>query len=49
MKIDIHDLEQELIDRAIETRSIVQVTVDGTGKDGSPACATVKPTRRSLA
>lgn len=48
MKIDIHDLDQDLFDRATGTGGVVEVTVDGTGKDGSPACATVRPTRTIL-
>jgi hypothetical protein len=49
MKIDIHDIEQDLLDRAIASGDVVQITVNGTAKDGSPQCATVRPTRRSLA
>lgn len=49
MKIDIHDLEQALLDRATEAGGVVEMIVNGTGKDGSPACATVRPTRTHLA
>lgn len=49
MKIDIHDLEQALLDRATEAGGVVEMIVNGTGKDGSPACATVMPTRTHLA
>lgn len=49
MKIDIHDTPQDLLDRAIAGEGIVELTVDGTGKDGTPACATVKVTGRRLA
>ena len=49
MKIDIHDLEQALLDRATKTGGVVEIVVDGTGRDGSPACATVRPTRTRLA
>ena len=49
MKIDIHDLPQSLLDAAVAGEGIVQLTVDGTGKDGSPACATVRVTAASLA
>lgn len=49
MKIDIHDLEQALLDRATEAGGVVEMIVNGTGKDGSPACATVRPTRTRLA
>ena len=43
MKIDIHDLPRELLDRAIAGGTL-ELTVHGTGKDGTPACATVKRT-----
>lgn len=49
MKIDIHDLEQELLDRAVASGAVVEIAVNGTGKDGTPACATVRPTGRRLA
>jgi len=48
MKIDIHDLGQDLLDRAI-AGGIIEIAVDGTGRDGTPACATVRPTRRAIA
>jgi len=43
MKIDIHDLGHELLDAAIAGGTL-ELTVNGTGKDGTPACATVKRT-----
>jgi len=49
MKIDIHDLKQDLLDRAATTGRAIQIAVNGTAKDGSPACATVKPIDRRLA
>ena len=49
MKIDIHDLEQDLLDRAAAAGRAIQITVNGSAKDGSPACATVKPIERRLA
>ncbi|MES2096874.1 MAG: DUF5990 family protein [Pseudomonadota bacterium] len=42
MKIDIHDIEQALLDRAV-AGGVIEIVVNGTGKDGTPACATVKP------
>ena len=48
MKIDIHDIEQDLLNRAIASGGAVQIIVNGTGKDGTPACATVRPTRRTV-
>ena len=49
MKIDIHDLDQGLLDRAAAGEGVVQIVVDGTGKDGTPACATVRRTKVRLA
>ena len=43
MKIDIHDLDRGLLDRAMAGGTI-ELAVNGTGKDGTPACATVKRT-----
>jgi hypothetical protein len=45
MKIDIHDIKQVLLDGAMSGKCLVG-TVAGTGKDGSPACATVPATWR---
>lgn len=47
MKIDIHDISPELLASAM-TGGIIETRVNGTGKDGSPACATVRPTARRL-
>jgi hypothetical protein len=49
MKIDIHDLDPALLDRAAAGGGVVQITVQGTGKDGTPACATVARTSVRLA
>ena len=49
MKIDIHDTDRRLIDRVMESGGVLQLTIDGTGNDGSPACATIRPVRASLA
>lgn len=45
MKIDIHDIGDDLLDRAAGG-GVIETTVAGTDKDGTPACATVRPTRR---
>lgn len=42
MKIDIHDIETALLDAAI-AGGVLQGTINGTAKDGSPACATIRP------
>ncbi len=49
MKIDIHDIEQQLLDRAAASDGVIEISVNGTGKDGTPACATVRATGRRLA
>lgn len=41
-KIDIHDIPPLLLDRAREGQTL-EVVLPGRGKDGSPACATVRP------
>ena len=41
-KIDIHDIPAGLLDRARAGRTL-EVVLPGRGKDGSPACATVRP------
>lgn len=48
MKIDIHDIGQELLDAAATGGGRIALSVDGTGKDGTPACATVVVTARRL-
>ena len=42
-KIDIHDIAPALLDQARAGRTL-EVILPGRGKDGTPACATVKPT-----
>jgi hypothetical protein len=44
MKIDIHDVDPPLLDKAARG-GVLQGTINGTGRDGSPACATIKPVR----
>jgi hypothetical protein len=42
-KIDIHDIPPALLDQARAGR-VLEVVLPGRGRDGSPACATVRPT-----
>ncbi|MET0309952.1 MAG: DUF5990 family protein [Sphingomonas sp.] len=49
MKIDIHDTEPALLDRAASGEGVLEIVVNGTGKDGTPACATVRPIARRIA
>jgi hypothetical protein len=44
MKINIHDIPQALLDKAI-TGNVIEGVVNGTGKDGTPACASVPLSR----
>ena len=48
MKIDIHDIDEAMLARAVETGGVIETRLDGTGKDGSPACATLRPTARRV-
>lgn len=47
MKIDIHDTDPALLDKAMRGGVLV-FTVDGTAKDGSPVCATVRPVTKRV-
>lgn len=40
-KIDIHDIPPALLDRA-RVGAVLEVILPGRGKDGTPACATVR-------
>ena len=42
MKIDIHDVDPALLDAALAS-GVLEATISGTAKDGSPACATIRP------
>jgi hypothetical protein len=42
MKIDIHDIDPALLERAAEGGVLVG-TIDGTAANSSPACATIRP------
>jgi hypothetical protein len=44
MKIDVHTIGAELV-AAGARGHVLEVVVAGTGADGSPGCATVKPSR----
>jgi hypothetical protein len=43
MKIDVHDTDPALLAEVMREEKILELMVDGTAKDGTPACATVKP------
>jgi hypothetical protein len=42
MKVDIHDIDPGLLDRAV-AGGVLEGTLNGTLPDGSPACATIRP------
>lgn len=48
MKIDIHDIADDLLSRAADSGGVIETFVTGTDKDGTPACATVRPTSRRI-
>lgn len=41
MNIDIHDIAQDLLDRATDDDAIIERLVNGTGQEVTPACATI--------
>jgi hypothetical protein len=49
MKIDIHDISVDILDRAVDGGGVIEIRVPGTAADGTPACATVRPIARRLA
>ena len=49
MKIDIHDVQPDLVERAARSGGVIETMVSGTAKDGTPTCATVQPVARRLA
>ena len=49
MKIDIHDMDTGLLAQATTQQRAIEIIVNGTGKDGTPACATIPPVSRQLA
>lgn len=46
MKIDIHDIAQPLLDRAVNGGQVIELAVNGTARDGTPACATIRVTKK---
>jgi hypothetical protein len=48
MKIDIHDIDPKLLEQAAKGAVLVGA-INGTAKDGSPACATIRPVVWKLA
>ena len=43
LKIPLRGITWDMIDRVMAGGQILETRVPGTGKDGSPTCATVKP------
>ena len=46
-KIDLHDIAEKMLDSAARG-GVIETHVHGTAKDGTPACATLKPTSRRI-
>jgi hypothetical protein len=49
IKIDIHDIAADLLDRAVSTGAAIETVITGTHSDGTPAHATVRPKLRRIA
>lgn len=47
IKIDIHDIDAALLDRAVEG-GVIEMTIIGTASDGTPTCATARAVRRRI-
>jgi hypothetical protein len=47
IKVDIHDLGA-LAEQAIASGGAIELVIPGTGADGTPACATVRPLARRV-
>lgn len=43
LKIPLNGITWDMIDRVNKSRSVLEARVPGSGKDGGPNCATVKP------
>lgn len=43
LKIPLVGITTEMIDHALSSGALLEARVPGTGKDGGPTCATVKP------
>ena len=43
LKIPLVGITQSQIDEILITQGVLETSVPGTGKDGGPNCATVKP------
>ncbi len=48
MKIDIHDIGNDLLDRAANSGKVIETTIIGTDRNGTPTYATVRPTGRRI-
>ena len=48
MKIHIHDIRNDLLEGAGSSGGVIETTVIGTAEDGTPPCATVRPTGRRI-
>ena len=49
IKIDIHDIGEDLLEHAARGGGPIETTIMGTGEDGTPTCGTARPTARRIA
>ncbi|PZU10830.1 DUF5990 family protein [Sphingomonas sp.] len=49
MKIDIHDIDEAMIEHAARSGGVIETIIIGTASDGTPACATITPAERRVA
>jgi hypothetical protein len=49
IKIDIHDIGEELLSHAARSGGPIETTIIGTAEDGTPTCGSARPTARRIA
>jgi hypothetical protein len=48
IKVDIHEIDEDLLQRAARSDGVIETVIVGTAKDGTPTCATARPTSRRV-
>lgn len=49
IKIDIHDIGEDLLAHAARSGGPIETTIIGTAEDGTPTCGTARPAARRIA
>ena len=49
IKIDIHDIGEDLLAHAARSGGPIETTIIGTAEDGAPTCGTARPAARRIA